>query len=57
MLFDYFCLIHHVLLLHYFVECGVDFEIVVNVVKCLVAQTEILNEEVTDVGWGCNFQT
>ena len=41
---------------HYFVFCVVDFEIVENVNECYVAQTKVVNDEVIDVGWECNFQ-
>ena len=42
-----------------FVLCAFDFEIVENVNERQndVAQTEVVNDGVIDVGWGCNFQT
>ena len=58
-MFDYFCIIHHVFVFHYFVFCAVDFDIVENVNERQrhVAQTEVVNNGVIDVGWDCNFQT
>ena len=46
-MFDFFCII------------PVNFEIVENVNERHphIAQTEVVNDGVIDVGWGCNFQT
>ena len=42
---------------HYFVLCAVDFEIVdnENERQRYVAQTEVVNDGVIDIGWDCNF--
>ena len=53
-MFGYFCMILYVFVFHYFVHCTVGFEIVENVNERqrFIAQTEVVNDGVIDVGGG-----